>query len=261
MPRASRHRCTSCDVWLGVLAQCDPPFCSRDIFLRRRVLTRHSPLVVCMPCNSAVRALRASAHANHIQSESHSVPPHCACLQDGSCSNRVLPRQPSARRRRLLTSSDSTPRASCRWKSAALLGLPATPVRILHVHAHKAERTTDMHTHLPRSESVLYNRSVDGGSSGAIWKRAREPLMLASCRHFVFRTCSVCELAVEPHTVTPLHSHTSTVLNQSGLGSTALQVSVAAVKAGHVTQAEYETILGLYKSSTQGIDPCSLGRV
>ena len=27
----------------------------------------------------------------------------------------------------------------------------------------------------PRSESVLYNRSVDGGSSGAIWKRTREP--------------------------------------------------------------------------------------
>ena len=57
-------------------------------------------------------------------------------------------------------------------------------------------------------------------------------------------------------------THTSSaVLNQSGLGSTALQVSAAAVKAGHVTQAEYETILALYKSSTQGIDPCSLGRV
>ena len=45
-------------------------------------------------------------------------------------------------------------------------------------------------------ECVLYNRASDGGSSGAVWK----------------------------------------LLNQSGLGSTALQVNAAAMKAGYVKQ-------------------------
>ena len=70
-------------------------------------------------------------------------------------------------------------------------------------------------------ECVLYNRDADGGSSGPIWK----------------------------------------LLNQSGLGATALQVSVAAVKAGHVKQEEYDAILAAYKQNTPGLDPCSFGRI
>ena len=70
-------------------------------------------------------------------------------------------------------------------------------------------------------ECVLYNRSADGGSSGAIWK----------------------------------------LLNQNGLGSTALQVNVAAVANKLLTQAEYDIILAIYKQSTPGLDPCSVGRI
>ena len=70
-------------------------------------------------------------------------------------------------------------------------------------------------------ECVLYNRSSDGGSSGAVWK----------------------------------------LLNQSGLGSTALQVNAAAMKAGYVKQEEYDMVINLFKQSALGLDPCSIGRI
>ena len=70
-------------------------------------------------------------------------------------------------------------------------------------------------------ECVLYNRASDGGSSGAVWK----------------------------------------LLNQSGLGSTALQVNAAAMKAGYVLQEEYDMVINLFKQSTLGLDPCSIGRI
>ena len=72
--------------------------------------------------------LRSTNHLNlshrHTQCAANSQ-----ALQHGRCSNRVLPRQPSAGGRRVLASSDSPPRAPRCWKSTALLGLPATPVR------------------------------------------------------------------------------------------------------------------------------------
>ena len=70
-------------------------------------------------------------------------------------------------------------------------------------------------------ENVLYKRSADGGTSGAIWK----------------------------------------ILNQTGLGSTALQVNGAAVALGHVTEAEYNEIIARFRLSTDGLDPCSKGRI
>ena len=70
-------------------------------------------------------------------------------------------------------------------------------------------------------ENVLYKRDGDGGTSGAIWK----------------------------------------ILNHTGLGSTALQVNGSAVANGQVTQAEYNEIVARFKLSTDGLDPCSKGRI
>ena len=71
-------------------------------------------------------------------------------------------------------------------------------------------------------ESLLYNRmSFDGGSSGAIWK----------------------------------------ILNQIGLGSTALACNKKAVLDRHITSEELDQIVSLYKNSTPRLDPCSLGRI
>ena len=70
-------------------------------------------------------------------------------------------------------------------------------------------------------ENVLYNRTADGGTTGAIWK----------------------------------------ILNATGLGSTALGVSGSAVALGQVTQAEYNEIIQRFKLTTDGLDPCSVGRI
>lgn len=70
-------------------------------------------------------------------------------------------------------------------------------------------------------EQVLYGRAADGGSSGAIWK----------------------------------------VLNHTGLGSAALGVNGAAVYMGQVTQEEYNAVVSAFKTTTEGLDPCSKGRI
>ena len=66
----------------------------------------------------------------------------------------------------------------------------------------------------PPAECILYNRALDGGSSGAIWK----------------------------------------LLNQLGLGSTALQVDAKAICAGHILQTEYNEIMRIYRTTSTGIE-------
>ena len=51
------------------------------------------------------------------------------------------------------------------------------------------------------------------------------------------------------------------LLNKTGMGATALQVNSAAVDLGHVTQAEHEELVRIFKDSTDGLDPSSLGRI
>ena len=63
-------------------------------------------------------------------------------------------------------------------------------------------------------ECVLYNRSLDSGSSGAVWK----------------------------------------LLNSIGMGSTALQVDAKAVSEGHVLQTELDQLMRLYRSMSTNLD-------
>ena len=63
-------------------------------------------------------------------------------------------------------------------------------------------------------ECVLYNRSLDSGSSGAVWK----------------------------------------LLNSIGMGSTALQVDAKAVSEGHVLQTELDQLMRLYRSVSSNLD-------
>lgn len=70
-------------------------------------------------------------------------------------------------------------------------------------------------------EAILYNRTMDGSTSGAIWK----------------------------------------ILNSTGLGSTALQVNGAAIATAQVTQGEFDELMNCFKASMVGVDPCSVGRI
>jgi|EP00966_Prymnesium_polylepis_P118707 hypothetical protein len=70
-------------------------------------------------------------------------------------------------------------------------------------------------------ESILYNCTSDGGTSGAIWK----------------------------------------ILNAMGLGSTALHVHSSALALGQVTQQEYNEMYARFKLSLAGVDPPYLGRI
>ena len=51
------------------------------------------------------------------------------------------------------------------------------------------------------------------------------------------------------------------LLNQTGMGSTALQVNGPAVSMGQVTKAEHDELLRIYRACTDGLDPSSLGRI
>ena len=74
-----------------------------------------------------------------------------------------------------------------------------------------------------RSEILLFNRSADGGSSGAIWK----------------------------------------VLNVAGLSATSLCCSRKAVTDGVITEAEFSQIMTVFKRALppEHCDPSSLGRM
>ena len=196
--------------------------------------------VVFLPSRSRSRRLSARARALCAGDR------ECASLSAARCGpgearhgdrpDRSLPRRATCRRRRLHRPSRAAARASRRWCAAAALGLPGGRVPLRGTtHSPSPWSAPDAPARacscLPvpacapppqrHLECVLYNRDADGGSSGPIWK----------------------------------------LLNQSGLGATALQVSVAAVKAGHVKQEEYDAILAAYKQNTPGLDPCSFGRI
>ena len=70
-------------------------------------------------------------------------------------------------------------------------------------------------------EKVLYHRENDGGTSGAIWK----------------------------------------LLNEMAMGATPLGVNKEAVDDEYVTEEELKAVLRIYRTTSEGIDPSSLGRI